>query len=74
MSKPICIIVLGTPRSGTTLISTAIGAHEKICLLDEDFHFSVVRISGGKPAPSNYVSQTIFRWNGNGNGGGASSG
>lgn len=48
MSKPICILVLGTPRSGTTLVSSAIGAHEKICLLDEEFHMAAARVAGGK--------------------------
>ncbi|MEP3246769.1 MAG: sulfotransferase [Sneathiella sp.] len=48
MPKPICVVVLGLPRSGTTLISTAIGSHEDVCMLDEDFFMSVRRISGGK--------------------------
>lgn len=48
MAKQKCVIVLGLPRSGTTLISTAIGCHEEICMLDEDFFLSVSRITGGK--------------------------
>ena len=48
MPKRKCIILLGAPRSGTTLLATAIGCHEKICMLDEDFHGTVHRIVGGK--------------------------
>lgn len=68
MSKPICILVLGTPRSGTTLISAAIGAHEKICLLDEEFHMSVARIAGGKTVgvklciPNHIQMERKWKW------------
>ena len=48
MTKKKCVMLLGAPHSGTTLLATAIGSHEKICMLDEDFHLSVRKIVGGK--------------------------
>jgi sulfotransferase family protein len=68
MTKPVCIIVLGAPRSGTTLLSTAIGSHEKICMLDEDFFLSVRRITGGKTravklcVPNHIQMERKWRW------------
>jgi hypothetical protein len=42
------IVVLGAPRSGTTLLATAIGAHPLIALLFEDPYGSMFRVLGGK--------------------------
>lgn len=42
------LIVLGAPRSGTTLAATALGAHPRIALLSEDMHGGLFRIVGGK--------------------------
>jgi hypothetical protein len=40
--------VIGAPRSGTTLISTALAAHPSVALLMEDCDGAVFRIAGGK--------------------------
>ncbi len=48
MSEAEHVLVLGVARTGTTLLCAAIGAHSRVCMLDEfmgnGFHY----ISGGK--------------------------
>ncbi|MGB0749422.1 MAG: hypothetical protein ACPGO3_11815 [Magnetospiraceae bacterium] len=47
-SKPPLLLLLGAPRTGTTLLATALGAHRDIAMLDEDFHGAPARLVGGK--------------------------
>jgi hypothetical protein len=42
------LVVLGAPRSGTTLIATALGAHPRIVMLSEECESGVFKIVGGK--------------------------
>lgn len=42
------IVVLGTPRSGTTLIANIIGMHPSIAMMFEDLHGGAFRVIGGK--------------------------
>lgn len=42
------IVVLGAPRSGTTLVATALGAHAGIAFLSEDVNGGMFRFVGGK--------------------------
>lgn len=42
------LIVIGAPRSGTTLLATALGAHSRVALLSEDLNGGVFRVVGGK--------------------------
>jgi hypothetical protein len=42
------LVVLGAPRSGTTLLATALAAHPGISLLSEDCEGGVFRLIGGK--------------------------
>jgi hypothetical protein len=42
------LVVLGSPRSGTTLLATAIGAHPAVALLSEDLDGGMFRVVGGK--------------------------
>jgi hypothetical protein len=42
------LLVLGAPRSGTTLIASALGAHPGIAMLLEEWNGSLFRMSWGK--------------------------
>jgi hypothetical protein len=42
------LVILGAPRSGTTLVASAIAAHPDVALLFEEFHGGMFRIMGGK--------------------------
>ena len=42
------IVVLGTPRTGTTLLANIIGAHSGVGMLFEDPHGAAFRLIGGK--------------------------
>lgn len=42
------LVVLGAPRSGTTLVATALAAHPAVAMLMEDFDGAVFRLIGGK--------------------------
>lgn len=48
MSRPPGILVLGAPRTGTSLLSTLLGAHRAVAMLDEDIYGASRRIVGGK--------------------------
>lgn len=48
MSEAEHILVLGVPRSGTTLLSAAVGAHSRVCMLDEFTGNGFRFITGGK--------------------------
>jgi hypothetical protein len=51
LQKPLSnILVLGTSRGGTTLLSASLGAHPMIAMLDEDHGNAIGRITGGKIA------------------------
>lgn len=42
------IVVLGAPRSGTTLLANIIGAHPAIAMMFEELHGGAFRVVGGK--------------------------
>ncbi|CAA0111609.1 Uncharacterised protein [Zhongshania aliphaticivorans] len=42
------LLVLGTSRGGTTLITAALGAHPAVAMLDEEFGDAVFHVTGGK--------------------------
>jgi Sulfotransferase family len=42
------LIVLGAQRSGTTIVATAIGAHPRIALLNEERRGAMFKVVGGK--------------------------
>lgn len=42
------LVVLGFPRSGTSLLMTALGEHSGISMLDEDFNGAIRRLAGSK--------------------------
>jgi hypothetical protein len=42
------LVVLGFPRSGTSLLMTALGEHSGISMLDEDFNGAILRLAGSK--------------------------
>lgn len=48
MSRPPGILALGAPRTGTSLLSTLLGAHGSIAMMDEDIYGASRRIVGGK--------------------------
>ena len=48
MSEAKHILVLGVARSGTTLLCAAIGAHSRVCMLDEFMGNGFRFMSGGK--------------------------
>ncbi|MEM6780304.1 MAG: hypothetical protein AAF569_00415 [Pseudomonadota bacterium] len=61
------ILVLGTSRGGTTLLSSSLGAHPDIAMLDEDMNGAICNITGGK-IPANKLcvpNQIDFekKWN-----------
>ncbi len=41
-------MVLGTPRSGTTLLAALLGSHPEIAMLDEDLNGGVLAVTGNK--------------------------
>ncbi len=41
-------LVLGAARGGTTILSSALGAHSQIAMLDEDMGMAFTRVTGGK--------------------------
>lgn len=47
-ARPEALVVLGAPRSGTTLLATALAAHPAIALLFEDLEGGMFRVIGGK--------------------------
>jgi len=42
------IVVLGAPRSGTTLLANVVGAHPRIAMMFEELHGGAFRVVGGK--------------------------
>lgn len=42
------IVVLGSPRSGTTLMANIVGAHPNIAMMFEELHGGAFRVVGGK--------------------------
>lgn len=42
------IVVLGAPRSGTTLLANVVGAHPRIAMMFEELHGGAFRVIGGK--------------------------
>lgn len=42
------LLVMGTARGGTTLLTASLGAHPEIAMLDEEFTGAVFRVTGGK--------------------------
>ena len=42
------LLVMGTARGGTTLLTASLGAHPDIAMLDEEFTGAVFRVTGGK--------------------------
>lgn len=54
------LLILGSPRSGTTLLASMIGAHSEVAMLIEDKHFAIrkltsKKISGNKLCVPNQV-------------------
>ncbi len=45
--KP-CFIMVGAPRTGTTLLANVLGAHPRIAMFDEEFHGAVRFLIGNK--------------------------
>ena len=37
-NKKPCFIMVGAPRTGTTLLANVFGAHPRIAMIDEEFH------------------------------------
>ncbi len=48
MSNKPCIMIIGAPRSGTSLTSAVLSAHSNMSILDEDFHGAALRLLGTK--------------------------
>lgn len=44
------LLILGSPRSGTTLLASLIGSHSEVAMLIEDVNFAVTRLTGKKVA------------------------
>ncbi len=42
------LLIIGPPRSGTSLIASMIGAHPEIGIMIEDMHFTIHKIGGKK--------------------------
>lgn len=42
------IVVLGAPRSGTTLLANIVGAHPRVAMMFEELHGGAFRVVGGK--------------------------
>jgi hypothetical protein len=42
------IVVLGAPRSGTTLLANVVGAHPRVAMMFEELHGGAFRVVGGK--------------------------
>lgn len=42
------LLILGSPRSGTTLIASLIGSHSDVAMLIEDINFSITKLTGKK--------------------------
>ncbi len=61
--KKTFLLVLGTPRSGTTLLAAMIGCHDEVAMLNEDFGSAVrnlvgKRIMGNKLCVPNQIELT----------------
>lgn len=50
MTRPRCILLLGAPRTGTTLIAAALGSNAAVAMMDEDFSGAARWITGNKIA------------------------
>lgn len=48
MDSNTTLLVMGTARGGTTLLTASLGAHPDIAMLDEEFTGAVFRVTGGK--------------------------
>ena len=57
--KP-CIVMIGAPRTGTTLLANVLGAHPRIAMLDEEFHGAARFVIGNKISAC-YRQQNICR-------------
>ncbi len=44
------LLILGSPRSGTTLLASMIGAHTEVAMLIEDKHFAIRKLTSKKIA------------------------
>jgi len=44
--EPTHLLIIGAPRSGTTLLAAMIGAHSKVAMLIEDRFFSIKKLTG----------------------------
>lgn len=48
MDSNTTLLVMGTSRGGTTLLTASLGAHPDVAMLDEEFTGAVFRVTGGK--------------------------
>jgi hypothetical protein len=44
------LLILGSPRSGTTLLASLIGSHPDVAMLIEDVNFTIIKLTGKKVA------------------------
>lgn len=57
------VLVLGTSRGGTTIITAALGSHPDIAMLDEEFTGAVYHITGGKIRGNKLCVPNQLEWN-----------